>query len=227
MMLKIKKKSSKRSNPNHRPILTETGNAESEKMGRCIPIPSSLKSTKKKRLHTDFTDSPAVVPCKKQSFVERECKKVCVPPLNESRPWCMGFEVDDNVNGSNDGSEEDEIDSVDKDFEVVDSVNGSNDGSEEVGDDDKHDENDAEHESLENGQNCKYFSVIKSNELMQNSNCEHLLSQIPATEKKKWPQKRCVYCRKYGTRRDTRYICSSCNTALCKNPCFSEYHSCK
>ena len=56
---------------------------------------------------------------------------------------------------------------------------------------------------------------------------QHLLTRIAPTEKKKWPQKPCVYCRKYGTRRDTRYICSCCNIALCKSSCFSEYHSCK
>ena len=56
---------------------------------------------------------------------------------------------------------------------------------------------------------------------------QHLLTRITPTEKKKWPQKPCVYCRKYGTRRDTRYICSPCNIALCKGSCFSEYHSCK
>ena len=59
------------------------------------------------------------------------------------------------------------------------------------------------------------------------SHSQHLLTRITPTEKKKWPQKPCVYCRKYGTRRDTRYICSSCNIALCKRSCFSEYHSCK
>ena len=56
---------------------------------------------------------------------------------------------------------------------------------------------------------------------------KHIPTQIPATEKKKWPQKPCVLCRKHGTRRDTRHFCSFCNIALCKSPCFSEYHSCK
>ena len=108
-------------------------------------------------------------------------------------------------------------------------VDGSSDGSEEDGideiDDDKTDENDVEHEPL--GQITEDLSVVKPREFMQNSNFEHILLQIPPTEKKKWPQKPCVYCRKYGTRRDTRYICSICNVALCKSPCFSEYHSCK
>ena len=52
---------------------------------------------------------------------------------------------------------------------------------------------------------------------------KHQLVQIPPT-KKKWPQKPCVYCRKNKVRRDTRYICSSCNTALCKD-CFPKYHA--
>ena len=68
------------------------------------------------------------------------------------------------------------------------------------------------------------------NEVPDNDNnviSNHFPTQIPATEKKKWPQKPCVLCRKCGTRRDTRYFCSSCDIALCKSPCFSEYHSCK
>ena len=52
----------------------------------------------------------------------------------------------------------------------------------------------------------------------------HSLSKITPTGKKKWPQKPCVLCRKYGVRNDTRYICNLCNIALCKEPCFSEYH---
>ncbi len=35
---------------------------------------------------------------------------------------------------------------------------------------------------------------------------KHELIQIPPTEKKKWPQKPCVYCRRKKDRRDTRYI---------------------
>lgn len=52
----------------------------------------------------------------------------------------------------------------------------------------------------------------------------HRLIQIPPTNRKKWPQKNCAYCRSHKVRRDTRYICSSCNTALCKG-CFSNYHT--
>ncbi len=53
---------------------------------------------------------------------------------------------------------------------------------------------------------------------------KHELIQIPPTEKKKWPHKPCVYCRRKKVRRDTRYICSSCNAALCKD-CFYNYHA--
>ena len=76
----------------------------------------------------------------------------------------------------------------------------------------------------ENVQNC---CDTMSEREMENVDDKHELLQIHPTEKKKWPQKPCVYCRKYGPRRDTRYICSLCNVALCKNRCFSNYHSCK
>ena len=59
---------------------------------------------------------------------------------------------------------------------------------------------------------------------MQDINSDHTLSKIPPTERKKWPQKACVHCRKHGFRNDTRYICIICNAALCKEPCFSDYH---
>ena len=61
-------------------------------------------------------------------------------------------------------------------------------------------------------------------EKQKDMNNGHSLSKITPTGKKKWPQKPCVLCRKYGVRNDTRYICNLCNTALCKEPCFSEYH---
>ena len=87
-------------------------------------------------------------------------------------------------------------------------------------------------DSIDGGENEEpitvngHFSDNESQDLVKDSNCNHSLSQIPPTERKKWPQKPCVYCRKYGTRRDTRYTCSLCNVALCKIPCFNDYHSC-
>ena len=68
----------------------------------------------------------------------------------------------------------------------------------------------------------------ENNEQTQDTNSDHSLSKIPPTERKKWPQKPCVHCRrKYGFRNDTRFICILCNAALCKKPCFSEYHCTK
>ena len=62
-------------------------------------------------------------------------------------------------------------------------------------------------------------------ERMSEKSTNHHLSLIYPTEGKKWPQKKCVYCRrKNGVRKDTRYICMQCNVALCKEPCFSDYH---
>ena len=69
--------------------------------------------------------------------------------------------------------------------------------------------------------------VNENNERMKDMNSDHTLSKIPPTERKKWPQKSCVLCRKYGARNDTRYICILCNAALCKEPCFSDYHCSK
>ena len=86
---------------------------------------------------------------------------------------------------------------------------------------DKAVESGVEHKNVQNRYDTKLERDIVT------ANDEHQLLQIPSTEKKKWPQKPCVCCRKHGTRRDTRYICSLCNVALCKNHCFSDYHSCK
>ena len=76
----------------------------------------------------------------------------------------------------------------------------------------------------------KDHSLVKrklssSDEAISVDNKAHVPSRLPPTEKKKWPQKPCVVCRKYGTRHDTRYYCRMCNKALCKSPCFKEYHS--
>ena len=66
---------------------------------------------------------------------------------------------------------------------------------------------------------------IRNDERMSENSKRHQLSLICPTEGKKWPQKKCVNCRrKYKIRNDTRYICMQCNVALCKEPCFSDYH---
>ena len=58
-----------------------------------------------------------------------------------------------------------------------------------------------------------------------NDKKDHSLIKIPPTKKKRYPQKICVNRRKhFGVRNDTRYICTLCDVALCKIPCFSEYH---
>ena len=54
---------------------------------------------------------------------------------------------------------------------------------------------------------------------------KHSIIKIPATKRKRYPQKSCLYCRQNnGVRNDTRYICTFCDVALCKKPCFAEYH---
>ena len=61
--------------------------------------------------------------------------------------------------------------------------------------------------------------------IISEQSTNHQLTLIGPTERKRYPQKKCVYCRrKYGLRNDTRYICTLCDVALCKEPCFSEYH---
>ena len=68
-------------------------------------------------------------------------------------------------------------------------------------------------------------SDIQPNELLKDKKEDHSLIKIPPTKRKKWPQKACVHCRqKYGIRNDTRYICTLCDIALCKEPCFAVYH---
>ncbi len=75
---------------------------------------------------------------------------------------------------------------------------------------------------------CLDYSIPECHENtvkpMQDMNSNHALLKIPPTERKKWPQKACVLCRKYGFRNDTRYFCIICNAALCKDTCFSKYH---
>lgn len=53
----------------------------------------------------------------------------------------------------------------------------------------------------------------------------HFPSSVPATEKKMKPTKRCVVCSKHKRRAESRFMCSSCNVALCVVPCFETYHT--
>ena len=66
---------------------------------------------------------------------------------------------------------------------------------------------------------------IQPNEVLKDRKEDHSLIKIPPTKRRKYPQKACVHCRqKYGIRNDTRYICTLCGVALCKDPCFAVYH---
>ena len=68
-------------------------------------------------------------------------------------------------------------------------------------------------------------SDIQPNELLKDKKKDHSLIKIPPTKGKKYAQRACVHCRqKYGIRNDTRYICTLCDVALCKEPCFAVYH---
>ena len=61
-----------------------------------------------------------------------------------------------------------------------------------------------------------------------NINCELRLvgRHFPSyTEGHKKSCQRCVVCSKHGKRKETRFICSDCDVALCAVPCFKEYHT--
>ena len=53
----------------------------------------------------------------------------------------------------------------------------------------------------------------------------HQQAFFPATDKKKFPQRRCRVCQKNGIRKDTRVFCKKCKVPLCPNTCFFIYHS--
>ena len=53
----------------------------------------------------------------------------------------------------------------------------------------------------------------------------HQQAVFPATDKKKFPQRRCRVCQKNGIRKDTRVFCKKCKVPLCPKTCFSVYHS--
>ena len=59
----------------------------------------------------------------------------------------------------------------------------------------------------------------------------HFPKTIPATPCKKYAQKPCHVCRtttqRPKARKDTRYMCASCDVALCLEPCFEQYHTLK
>ena len=59
----------------------------------------------------------------------------------------------------------------------------------------------------------------------------HFPKEIPATEKKANPTKKCVVCsqkrdhRGKPVRKESRYMCKLCLVALCVVPCFEKYHT--
>ena len=53
----------------------------------------------------------------------------------------------------------------------------------------------------------------------------HILEELPPTAKKQKPQRKCKLCSKKGRRRETRYYCKERKVALCRVPCYAEYHS--
>ena len=54
---------------------------------------------------------------------------------------------------------------------------------------------------------------------------QHQQATFPATDKRKYPQRRCRVCKKNGIRKDTRIFCKKCKVPLCPTPCFALYHS--
>lgn len=59
----------------------------------------------------------------------------------------------------------------------------------------------------------------------------HFPMEVPPTEKKKNPTRKCVVCslkrdhRGKQVRKESRYMCKVCQVALCVVPCFEKYHS--
>ena len=48
---------------------------------------------------------------------------------------------------------------------------------------------------------------------------------IPATVSKMRPARRCEVCKSKNIRKESTYMCSTCNVTLCVHPCFRDYHS--
>ena len=55
----------------------------------------------------------------------------------------------------------------------------------------------------------------------------HFPSYVPATEKKSNATRRCVVCKRHGTRKESLYECLHCDVGLCAAPCFGTYHTLK
>lgn len=48
---------------------------------------------------------------------------------------------------------------------------------------------------------------------------------VPPTEKRMNAMRKCFVCSSHNTRKETRYMCATCNKAFCVVPCFSNYHT--
>jgi len=55
----------------------------------------------------------------------------------------------------------------------------------------------------------------------------HFFKQIPPSDKKLHPTKRCIVCHKHKQHKETRYICGQCNEPFCVVLCFEQYHTLK
>ena len=231
MGLKFKRIKQKRSNPYSYSVSTKTEDEETKNISRSLSVKNNLQLKRKKRSYEDL---------------DGECDKGL--PTNKKLSKIKVFlSEDENSQDIDNEHMMDEVDNVKYDLEssplhsdqADDNVHDINhlpihippiemkkwtqDGQDinsghEMDETDSF-KHDVESESSRSDQSENNIYDIKQS--------PHLPIQIPPTEKKKWPQKPCIQCRKCGTRRDTRYICSSCKIALCKSPCFSEYHSCK
>lgn len=58
----------------------------------------------------------------------------------------------------------------------------------------------------------------------------HFIRSVPQTEAQKFRTRRKCFVCAHSTirpkqRKDTKYMCTSCNVALCLEPCFEDYHT--
>lgn len=76
--------------------------------------------------------------------------------------------------------------------------------------------------NLVNGKFTNNILMANGNEEPSRNITEHRLTTIPQKEdgKKKYPQRSCRLCWRVGKRRDTRFMCSTCELPFCKSPCF-------
>ena len=73
---------------------------------------------------------------------------------------------------------------------------------------------------------CAHAQQLQHDPIIRLSG-RHFPGLVPATEKKKDPQKKCVVCYARGSRKDRRYCCLECpgQPGLCPSPCFQMYHT--